>query len=177
MTVEQLKQLFLSRQSCRNFSDKPVSDAQIKEICSLAALAPSACNLQPWKIYAVKGEKLPAVKALLKAHGKAPFADNIPVLLAVAEDSRASKETNPALSYFAPGDVGELTAYLILAAESAGLSSCILGWRNGDGLKELLGIPDGLTIPWLVAIGYAREDYETRPKTRKPLDEILTFCD
>ena len=71
--ASQLKELYLTRQSCRSFCDQPISKKQIEEICALAGLAPSACNLQPWKIYAVTGEKLAAVKTLLKNRGKAPL--------------------------------------------------------------------------------------------------------
>lgn len=177
MDLGELKQLFLSRQSCRSFSDRPVSKEQIEELCSLAGLTPSACNLQPWKVYAATGEKLPAVKALLKARGKASFIDNVPALLAIAEDPRAAEARDPALFYFAAGDVGEFTAHLVLVAEAAGLATCILGWRDGDGLKELLSIPAEQSVPWLVAVGYAADGYELRPKNRKRTEEILTFCD
>lgn len=141
MTTAQLKELYLVRQSCRSFSDRPVAREIIEEICSLAGTAPSACNLQPWRVYAVTGEKLPVVKALLKARGKAPFVDDAPAVLVIAEDTRTSQASNPALSYFAPYDVGEFTACLVLAAKAAGLDTCILGWHDEPELKEKLGLP------------------------------------
>lgn len=177
MTTDQLKELYLARQSCRAFSPKPVPKTKIEEICSLAGLAPSACDLQPWKIYAVTGKKLTEVVACMKKRGKAPFIDNVPAILVIAEDSRASSAKDPALSYFAPGDTGELTAHLILAAKAAGLDTCILGWRDAPELKEILSLPDGLSVPYAVALGYAEEGYEIRPKKRKPLQEILEFID
>lgn len=134
--ASQLKELYLTRQSCRSFCDQPISKKQIEEICALAGLAPSACNLQPWKIYAVTGEKLAAVKTLLKNRGKAPFVDGVPAILVIAEDTSAAKAFNPALPYFAPYDVGEFTAHLVLAAETAGLNICILGWHDDQNLKS-----------------------------------------
>lgn len=175
--ASQLKELYLTRQSCRNFCDKPISKKQLEEICALAGLAPSACNLQPWKVFAVTGKKLDSVKALLKKRGKAPFVDSAPAILAIAEDTSAAKTINPALPYFAPYDVGEFTAYLILAAEAAGLNSCILGWHDEAGLKELLSIPEKLSVPYVVALGYEAPDYETRAKTRNDVKDFLTFCD
>lgn len=177
MMSAQLKELYLTRQSCRSFSDPPVSKEQIREICSLAGLAPSACNLQPWQVYAVTGDKLPVVKALLKARGKAPFVDDAPAILVIAEDTRVSEATNPALSYFAPYDAGEFTAYLVLAAKAAGLDTCILGWHDEPELKEKLGLPEGLSVPYVIALGYASGGYETREKIRKAEEEILSFCD
>ena len=177
MTTAQLKELYLVRQSCRSFSDRPVARETIEEICSLAGTAPSACNLQPWRVYAVTGEKLPVVKALLKARGKAPFVDDAPAVLVIAEDTRASQASNPALSYFAPYDVGEFTACLVLAAKAAGLDTCILGWHDEPELKEKLGLPEGISVPYVVELGYAAGGYETREKIRKPESEILSFCD
>lgn len=177
MTTDQLKELYLARQSCRAFSKKPVSQTQIKEICALAGLAPSACNLQPWKVYAVTGKKLADVVACMKKRGKAPFIDNVPAMLVIAEDCRASSAKDPSLCYFVPGDAGEFTAHLVLAAKAAGLDTCILGWRDGAELKEILSLPEGLSVPYAVALGYAEEGYETRPKKRKPTEEILEFIE
>ena len=155
MDIQTLKELFLTRQSCRSFSSRPVSKEQIEEICSLAALAPSACDLQPWKVYAVTGEKRKPLADFLIGSGKAPFVGDAP--------------------YYAPSDTGEFTAHLILAAKAAGLDTCILGWQNRPGLKELAGITDAVNIPYVVALGYASEGYETRWKDRRPLSETLTF--
>ena len=174
MDIQTLKELFLTRQSCRSFSSRPVSKEQIEEICSLAALAPSACDLQPWKVYAVTGEKRKPLADFLIGSGKAPFVGDAPAFLIIAENPAASRE-RPTLSYYAPSDTGEFTAHLILAAKAAGLDTCILGWQNRPGLKELAGITDAVNIPYVVALGYASEGYETRSKDRRPFSETLTF--
>ncbi|HVV78389.1 MAG TPA: nitroreductase [Pseudolabrys sp.] len=54
-----------SRYSCRAFLPTPVPEKTIREIVELAARAPSAGNVQPWRIYALAGEPLEALKALL----------------------------------------------------------------------------------------------------------------
>ena len=35
MTISQLKELYLARQSCREFSAKPIAKDQLEEICCL----------------------------------------------------------------------------------------------------------------------------------------------
>lgn len=177
MTVKELEELFLRRQSCRAFSDRKVTKEQIERICALASLAPSACNLQPWKVYALTGGKLPAAKELLLNAGKAPFVADVPALLVIAEDPREAKAKAPNLPYYTPGDVGEFTAHLLLAAEASGLSSCLLGWQNRPGFSDLLGIPGELSVPFVVALGYAADGYEIRPKNRRPLSDTLLFAD
>ena len=54
-----------SRYSCRAFLPKPVSEKIVRDIVERAARAPSAGNLQPWRIYAIAGKRLDALKALL----------------------------------------------------------------------------------------------------------------
>jgi nitroreductase len=56
-----------SRYSCRAFLDKPVPESVIRDIVERAARAPSAGNLQPWRVYAVAGNKLSELKAELGA--------------------------------------------------------------------------------------------------------------
>ena len=74
---------------------------------------------------------------------------------------------------FTANDLGILTAHLVIAAEAAGVSSCILGWRNEETLREALGIRDPVRIPVVVAIGYAKAGDPVRPKNRKPLEETF----
>ncbi len=54
-----------SRYSCRAFLPTPVPEKTVREIVELAARAPSAGNMQPWRIYALAGEPLEKLKAQL----------------------------------------------------------------------------------------------------------------
>jgi nitroreductase len=60
-----VKEAVSTRFSCRAFLPKPVPEKVIREIVELAARAPSAGNMQPWRVYALAGERLEALKALL----------------------------------------------------------------------------------------------------------------
>lgn len=64
-----------TRYSCRAFlPDKPVSEAVVRDILERAARAPSGGNLQPWIVHALAGERLEALKALLRPR----FAKELP---------------------------------------------------------------------------------------------------
>jgi len=54
-----------SRYSCRAFLPEPIPEKVIREIVELAARAPSAGNMQPWRVYALAGKRLNALKAIL----------------------------------------------------------------------------------------------------------------
>jgi len=45
-----------TRRSVRGFLDKPVPEETLKQIFELAQLAPSNCNIQPWKVFVASGE-------------------------------------------------------------------------------------------------------------------------
>ena len=54
-----------SRYSCRAFLPTPIPEATIRDIVERAARAPSAGNMQPWRIYAIAGKRVEQLKALL----------------------------------------------------------------------------------------------------------------
>ncbi|MCK9917813.1 nitroreductase [Microbacteriaceae bacterium K1510] len=54
-----------SRYSCRAFLPKPVPQAIVRDILERASRAPSAGNMQAWRVYAIAGERVEALKALL----------------------------------------------------------------------------------------------------------------
>ncbi|MBV9346890.1 MAG: nitroreductase [Pseudolabrys sp.] len=60
-----VREAVTSRYSCRAFLSKPVPEATVREIIEVAARAPSAGNMQPWRVYALAGEPLAKLKALM----------------------------------------------------------------------------------------------------------------
>lgn len=71
------------RVSVRAFLDKPVPGDLVKEILVAAQRAPSGGNLQPWKVHALAGAPLEALKAKVAANpgGETPeynvYPDNL----------------------------------------------------------------------------------------------------
>lgn len=55
-----------SRFSCRAFLPTRVPEQTLREIVALAARAPSAGNMQPWRIDVIAGKKVEALKDLLR---------------------------------------------------------------------------------------------------------------
>src|SRR5579863_6287349 len=54
-----------SRYSCRAFLPTPIPEKAVRDIVERAARAPSAGNMQPWRIYAIAGKRVAQLKALL----------------------------------------------------------------------------------------------------------------
>lgn len=178
MTLQDIEKLYLHRQSCRAFSDRAVDEELVREVCKTALLAPSACNAQPWQLIAVMGEKLPEFAKAVQPLGMNKFASDAKALIVVAEDASGGIMKFGSIfkeNTYIKNDLGILTAHLILAAEAAGLGTCIMGARDEKRLRELLGFKKERHIPHVVAVGYPAEGYEIREKKRKPLDETFTL--
>ena len=171
-----LEKLYLKRQSTRKYSDTPVTDAELERICSLAALAPSAKNSQPWKMFALNGDKAKQFAPCVQMNGSNGWTSGCPAFIAI-ELNRSKFEETIAQKFtfadFAGNDIGLLTAYLVLAAEDMGLQTCILGIRNEDKIADFLKEPKGSRFPLVIAVGHAAEGYELRPKDRKPLEDVF----
>ena len=54
-----------TRYSCRAFLPTPIPERIIRDIIERASRAPSAGNMQPWRIYAIAGDRTAKLKALL----------------------------------------------------------------------------------------------------------------
>ena len=56
-TMYDLDATIRQRRSVRGFHpDRPVDDATLREVLTLAQHAPSNCNVQPWRVFIASGE-------------------------------------------------------------------------------------------------------------------------
>ena len=171
-----LEELFLKRQSTRDYSDEQVTEEQLKEICRLAILAPSAINAQPYNLYAICGEKAKLFRPLIQVKGANSWADNCPAFIVIearkpfAVTRGERKVTNEP---FIGNDVGILTAYIALAAENMGIQNCIVGLRDESGIAKFLNLPEGTPFPLVIALGHKKEGYSVREKMRRNFDETV----
>jgi len=69
-----VREAIATRYSCRAFLPTPVPQEVVREILERAARAQSGGNLQPWLVHVLAGERLEALKALLRPR----FAKELP---------------------------------------------------------------------------------------------------
>lgn len=169
-----LEQLFLKRQSTREYDGKPVTDEELEKICRLAVLAPSAVNGQPYNLYAISGGKAKQFRHCIQVHGRNQWADGCPAFIVIEERAPVEIGRNGKVisnSPFIANDIGILSAYITLAAEDIGIQSCIVGLRDEKEIAEFLNLPQGTKFPLIVALGHSVKDYPVREKTRRPFKE------
>ncbi|MCX7801247.1 MAG: nitroreductase family protein [Fimbriimonadales bacterium] len=188
------------RRSIRSYQDRPIPESDLREILRVAGLAPSAWNIQPWRVTVVRD---PELKARLQeaAYGQRQVG-SAPAVLVVWSDMRGAFEhmdefvhpgmspeqgeamkaqIREAFSSLSPESLEEwgkgqtyiFLGYLLLAIASFGYASSPMLGFDPAAVKRLLGLPEHATIPALVAVGEAAE--EGFPHHRHPLERFVSF--
>jgi nitroreductase len=197
----EFKDIVLQRYAAKKFHTKKIPDAQINELLEMVRFAPSALNLQPWKIKVIANQ---GIKEMLRpaAHDQEQVVTCSHLLVFCAEtdypalirrlDALMKKHGAPeADRKFVIDYAGKAVAtmssdqllgwsrahiYLALGnalngAKSLGLDSCPMGGFDPAEFTRILAIPRHLVPVMLCAVGYGAD--KPRPKIRFPKDEIL----
>jgi nitroreductase len=171
-------ELAASRQSCRDFADRPVEHDKLVKCVEAARRAPSACNSQPWSFVVVENPQVVAeVAKTSQVMGINEYISGARAFIVVLEEHAVLMPKLRAFmdsQYFAKGDLGAAVLSLCLEAESLGRGTCVLGLYSREKLCDLLDIPLEKQFAGLVAVGYPANS-AVREKIRKPLESIVRF--
>jgi nitroreductase len=155
-----------SRRSVRQFTDRPVSDRDLKEILSAGMWAPSGLNNQPWRFVIVRDREVMDGLAGLTKYNR--IIDSAQACIAVFIDKTAMY--SEVKDYQA---MGACIQNMLLAAHALSLGAVWLGeiLKNSDVVRTLLGLPERLELMAVVALGHPAARNQT--SKRKYLSEIL----
>jgi nitroreductase len=166
----ELLQTIRARHSTRKYQDKPVDPARLQAVLSAAAQAPSASNLQPYKIYVIR--KPARKQAIALAALGQEFVAGAPVVLVFCADTaRAQALGHPREQNYSFQDTIIAMAYAQLSAADQGLASCWIGAFDERQLTRVLELPEMLRPVALMPLGYAAEEPAEVP--RRPLSELV----
>lgn len=167
-----------SRRSVRNFdATKTISQEEVRTLLSETQEAPSWANQQPTKYYvAISAEKVETIRELIGMNKERTAGASV-FIVSTFERGKSGffrdEATNEVGDGWGAYDNGLSNAYLVLQARAMGFDTLIMGMRDGDGLRQLFGIPDNETVMAVIALGYRNEE-PNRPE-RKGLDDIVRF--
>ena len=191
-----LLNLISTRKSVRNYLDKHIPDEVLKTILEAGRLAPSWMNVQSWKFILVKSqENKDLLSELSIGQKQVKNADALIVCVAdlnAWEEAKITHINNPALNPALQCEKGLLIrtmeqviypiSYMMLTAESFGVSSCIIGAMGNEltqiqpeiysKVKEVLNLKDGQILSTIISLGYDANPTET-VKQRKPFDDVV----
>jgi len=160
--------MFLSliekRRSIRRFQERRVEPEKVELLIEAALRSPSSMGNNPWEFIVVDDPGLLEKLSRAKQHG-ASFLKNAPMGIVVCAD--------PEKSNVWVEDTSIASILILLAAESIGLGGCWIQIRERmhDGTKtseayisELLGIPEGIRVEAVMAVGYPAETKRPHPR-------------
>lgn len=144
----------------REYQDKPVPEASVRQILEAGRLTGSARNGQPWHFIVVQDRStLQQLGSLLHT---GPYVAQAPLAIVVAVDNTP----------YAISDTSRAIQSMMLTAWMAGLGSNWVGFGGLEGVKSLLDIPADLEVFSVLPIGYPKRKIGQGKKQRKPLSEV-----
>ena len=166
-----LMDLIEKRKSIRSYKPQDVEEEKLNYILQAFRKAPSAKNLQPWKLIVVKDKK--KISDLSIACNNQTFISEAPVLVvACAKEDEAYGVMGGYMNSY-PVDIALALEHLILAATEKGLGTCWIGAFKEKLVKDLLDVPDNVRVVAITPVGYPA--IEGRTRGRKPISEIVCY--
>lgn len=167
------------RKTIFKFSDKKVSNQNIKKMLEAARWSPSCRNSQPWHFIVVRDKK--KIEELMKESTYGFYHNNPSVLIACVlirdkcegEDFSCFKGRYSG-TYESFITVGIAAYNICLEAFDLGVGSCLLT-PHQPGVRKILNISDEDMIPMLVGLGYESKSAPKRKRTRVPMKEIVSY--
>jgi nitroreductase len=158
-----------ARRNVRQYTDQPVAREDLERILDAGRRAPSSTNWQPWHFVVVtERRQLGELSAVWRGAGHVATSAATIALVASAQDDDARARV---LQY----DLGQATAYMMLAAADLGIGSGHASVDDQDEARRVLGLPEGYFCAYLIALGYPAD----RPLApiahpdRRPFDDVV----
>lgn len=175
--MNQTLSLIASRRSHRSYEEKQITQEELAALLDAAVASPSAVNRQPWHFSVVQNTDLldeiniATRENMMKkeASQRSPrFADesfhvfyHAPTVIFVGGDTQ---------SIWAQLDCGIAVQSIVLAAESLGLGTVILGLpreafqtEKAPAFRKALSFPEGYNFMLAIAIGYPNDTKPAHP--------------
>ena len=158
-----------ARYSVRAYTQAPVEEDKLQAILEAGRLAPTACNLQAFRIVVIRTEDHKA--ALAKLY-RGAFLVQAPVVLGVYADTQGCWIRSDGKSY-ADVDAAIVMDHMILQAAALGLGTCWIGAFDARVARKLAGLPDSFEPIAFTPVGYPAA--QPPQKQRRPVGGIVTY--
>jgi len=163
--------LIKNRHSTRAYNKHPISEEKLEKILEAAISAPSAGNLQAYKIYIIK-DKVSKNK-LAQAANEQKFISEASVVLVFCQDKLQSskKYRERGEELYSLQDATIACAYAQLAAANLGLGNVWVGAFNEEEVRKIINVPISLRPIAVLPIGYPNEEPKIKP--RRELKDLV----
>lgn len=158
-----------SRRNVRTYTDEPIEDEHLTRILEAARRTPSSKNEQRWDFVVVRDkDRLERLSQIWQGARHIPGSAATIALVGPDPEEPRIRES---IAY----DMGQVTMSIMLAAADLGIGSGHSSAHDVELGREVLGLPEGHRIWWLIGLGYP-SDRPLRPienPRRRPLEDVV----
>jgi nitroreductase / dihydropteridine reductase len=195
------KEIVMRRYAAKVFDGRRIDEGQVQELLEMVRYAPSALNLQPWKIRVITDQNLKEELFLASWNQQQittcshllVFCANLDIqgliarLEAIMREADVSEEivdryicftrdfvrrvSTEDLLPWAQNNVFIALGNALNGAKALGFDSCPMTAFDREEYAKILALPKSLVPTVLCPIGYAADS--PTPKLRFPLEEII----
>jgi len=197
----EFKDIVMQRYATKKFDGRKVPDAKMKDLFELIRFAPSALNVQPWKVKVVTDRKVkeqlkPAtwgqeqittcshllvfcantdfgglIGKLEKTMKERKIPDDVVKMVKEMSENFFMKSPPEQQLAMAQHHVFLALGNALNGAKSLGLDSCPMGGFDSKEYARILGLPPSLVPTMLCPVGYAAD--KPMPKFRFPVEDLF----
>jgi len=168
----EIEEVIMKRRSIRRYISRSIDHEKIAKIIEVARFAPSAGNIQNWKVILISDDK--KKKELAKAALDQHWMLEAPLYMVICNEYKKVSALYGKLGkMFSIQDCAVFATNAMLMATSLGLSTCWVGAFDNEAVKRVLGIPDGVDPEIILTIGYAGEEKLDEHKRKEA--SFITF--
>ena len=158
-----------ARRKIMSYADRPLEEEKLEQILEAARRSPSSRNEQRWDFVLVRDRgQLERLSTVWR--GAAHIAD-APAAIAIVAPYTDDARINESINF----DLGQVVMAMMIAATDLGIGSRHAWVEDYDLGAEILELPEGRRLSWLMGLGYPGD----RPLTpierpdRRPYDEVV----
>jgi nitroreductase len=162
------------RRSRRSLAPLEVSDSLVKDLATVAGLAPSCSNKQPWRFAFVRSPAMLERMFATLAPGNAAWAKQSSLIVAVWSKADLDATTPDGREYF-QFDTGMASAFLLLAMAARNLEAHAVAGFDPQAVRQVLSLPDDAQVITLLIVGShsqqvspALTDWQVKAETERP---------
>lgn len=170
--IELIETLFKTRHSTRNFLSDEIPKEKLYKAINLALKCPSACNRQPFKVYAVN-----SIDKVLNISKNLGYSGSMFLFITVPINAYTIGEMN---DWIVSPSI--FVGYLTLSLHAMGIGSCVVRkdlvveTEYNKAVRKFCKIPKNEKLIIELAIGLYPETYTAPISNRKSAEDIMVLC-
>ena len=164
----ELEEAIYTRRSVRIYNDKPIPHELIEKIIDAGCQAPSACNIQGWKVIVIDD---PTVMQKILENGAAHFLKKVKQAIVILYDNRSDNDEYQDYIQSASACIENM----LLTAHSLSIGACWVNFLPSKRvMRNILNIPLWYEPIALISLGYYDQKLNDRPR-KYQLRELISW--